>query len=152
MISDVERRMPELSQSSPERRVQNRDGEVFAPRTDSDIAAPRRPVRPGHLPACRSTASSPLSRPSGRCFTHRLERIHDCRVKFSVDINSRPTNRVLGGYYRSRRLVRVYSHDSVEGRRPMEELFNTFLHEVAHHLEYTEPSRSDRARAGVYPG
>ena len=57
-------------------------------------------------------------------------------------INDRdaPTQRVRGGYYRSRRLVRVYSHDSVEGRRPVEELFDTFLHEVAHHLEYTEPS------------
>ena len=56
-----------------------------------------------------------------------------------MDVNSRPTQRVLGGYYRSRRLVRIYSHDSVDGRRPIEELFDTFLHEVAHHLEYTEP-------------
>ena len=75
----------------------------------------------------------------GPLFSRRLERIHICRVKFSVDINSRPTQRVLGGYYRSRRLVRVYSHDRVDGRRPIEELFDTFLHEVAHHLEYTEP-------------
>ncbi len=36
-------------------------------------------------------------------------------------------------------LVRVYSHDRIDGRRPIEELFDTFLHEVAHHLEYTEP-------------
>jgi len=56
-----------------------------------------------------------------------------------VDVNARPTQRVLGGYYRSRCLVRVYAHDRVEGRRPLEELFDTFLHEVAHHLEYTEP-------------
>ena len=75
----------------------------------------------------------------GPLFSRRLERIHICRVSFWVDINSRPTQRVLGGYYRSRRLVRVYSHDSVDGRRPIEELFDTFLHEVAHHLEYTEP-------------
>ena len=34
-----------------------------------------------------------------------------CRVEFVVDINTRPTRRVLGGYYKSRRLVRVYSHD-----------------------------------------
>ena len=60
-------------------------------------------------------------------------------MKFVVDINTRPTERVLGGYYKSRRLVRIYSHDRVEGRRPLEEIFDTFLHEVAHHLEYTEP-------------
>jgi hypothetical protein len=72
-------------------------------------------------------------------FSQRLERIHNCRVRFSLEINSRPTRRVLGGYYRSRCLVRVYSHDSADGRRPMDELFDTFLHEVAHHLEYTEP-------------
>jgi hypothetical protein len=60
-------------------------------------------------------------------------------VGLAVDINARPTRRVLGGYYRRRRLVRVYSHDRLEGRRPLEELFDTFLHEVAHHLEYTEP-------------
>ncbi len=131
--------MPEHSQSNPERRAQNRDGEVFAPRTDGDVTAPRRPVtdwRPAALPSDRF--EPPVSA-LGPLFSHRLERIHNCRVGFSVDINSRPTNRVLGGYYRSRRLVRVYSHDSVDGRRPMEELFGTFLHEIAHHLEYTEP-------------
>jgi hypothetical protein len=129
-----ERRMPEHSQPSPERRAQHRDSEVFAPRTDGDEMIPRRPA--ATLPSDRF--EPPVSA-LGPLFTHRLERIHKCRVRFSVDINSRPTNRVLGGYYRSRRLVRVYSHDSAEGRRPMEELFSTFLHEVAHHLEYTEP-------------
>jgi hypothetical protein len=100
------------------------------------------PVRP---PAQRAPSPSPgrFEPPVsalGPLFLHRFERMHDCRIEFSVDINSRPTRRVLGGYYRSRGLVRVYSHDSVDGRRPLEELFNTFLHEVAHHLEYTEPS------------
>ena len=73
----------------------------------------------------------------------RLERIYDCRVEFTVDINTRPTTHVLGGYYKSRRLVRVYSHDRKHGRRPLNELFDTFLHEVAHHLEYTEPQSFD---------
>ena len=50
----------------------------------------------------------------GPLFVHRFERIHDCRIEFSVDISSRPTRRVLGGYYRSRGLVRVYAHDSVD--------------------------------------
>jgi hypothetical protein len=75
----------------------------------------------------------------GPLFRSRLALIHACEVDFAVDINTRPTNRVLGGYYKSRRLVRVYSHDRDLGRRPLEELFDTFLHEVAHHLEYTEP-------------
>ena len=72
-------------------------------------------------------------------FLRRLERIHSCRVEFELDINTRPTRHVLGGYYRSRRLVRIYTHDTRDGRRPFRELFETFLHEVAHHLEYTEP-------------
>lgn len=54
-------------------------------------------------------------------------------------MNTRPTNRVLGGYYKTRSLIRIYTHDTELGRRPLEELFDTFLHEVAHHLEYTEP-------------
>jgi hypothetical protein len=75
----------------------------------------------------------------GPLFRFRLERLHSCRVAYRVEVSTRPTRRVLGGYYRSRRLVRVYSHDRDEGRRPLEELFDTFLHEMAHHLEYTEP-------------
>ena len=54
-------------------------------------------------------------------------------------MNTRPTIRVLGGYYHRERIVRVYTHDRKDGRRPLEELFDTFLHEIAHHLEYTEP-------------
>jgi hypothetical protein len=79
------------------------------------------------------TAVGPLLR-------NRLDRIYTCKCEFRLEINCRPTSRVLGGYYKSRSLVRVYSHDRQTGRRPMEELFDTFLHEVAHHLEYTEPS------------
>ena len=82
----------------------------------------------------------------GPLFRNRLEQIFNCRVEFSLDIATRATSRVLGGYYRRRRLVRVYSHDRETGRRPLEELFATVLHEVAHHLEYTEPS-SFQARA-----
>ncbi len=69
----------------------------------------------------------------------RMRKIHRCKVAFEVDMNPRPTMRVLGGYYKTRRLVRVYTNDTSDGRRHLEELFDTFLHEVAHHLEYTEP-------------
>jgi hypothetical protein len=127
------------SQQTPDRRFESPDGDGLAPRTDSQLSAPAQPAatRPPEPEPCNRfeppiTAVGPL-------FCQRMERIHLCRVKFAVDINSRPTQRVLGGYYRSRRLVRIYAHDRVEGRRPMEELFDTFLHEVAHHLEYTEP-------------
>ena len=82
----------------------------------------------------------------GPLFRSRLDCIYACQVDFTTDVNIRPTNRVLGGYYKSRRLIRVYSHDRETGRRPLEELYDTFLHEVAHHLEYTEPD-SFRAEA-----
>ena len=72
-------------------------------------------------------------------FRNRFDRIYLCLVGFDIDINVRPTTRVLGGYYKSRQLVRIYSHDRQLGRRPLEELFDTFLHEMAHHIEYTEP-------------
>ena len=88
----------------------------------------------------------------GPLFLGRLARIYECRVAFEVDINVRPTNRVLGGYYKARRLIRVYSHDRDHGRRPIEELFDTFLHEVAHHLEYTEPASFQARACGRVPG
>jgi hypothetical protein len=104
-------------------------------------------------------ASEPLGRifeppisALGPLFRGRLNQIHACQVDFTVDINIRPTNRVLGGYYKTRRLVRVYSHDRVLGRRPLEELFDTFLHEVAHHLEYTEPDSFLADECGRVPG
>ena len=75
----------------------------------------------------------------GPLFRYRFEKIHRCRVDFDLDVNPRPTTRVLGGYYKSRALVRVYVRDRQLGLRPLEELFDTFLHELAHHLEYTEP-------------
>jgi hypothetical protein len=88
----------------------------------------------------------------GPLFRSRLALIHACEVDFTVDINTRPTNRVLGGYYKARRLIRIYSHDRVLGRRPLEELFDTFLHEVAHHLEYTEPDSFLADECGRVPG
>ena len=97
------------------------------------------------------TFEPPLSA-LGPLFRTRLGRIHDGRVDYQVDINPRPTHRVLGGYYKARRLVRVYSHDRELGRRPLEELFDTFLHEVAHHLEYTEPDAFEGRTCGRVPG
>ncbi|MFO0956273.1 MAG: hypothetical protein U0800_02270 [Isosphaeraceae bacterium] len=88
----------------------------------------------------------------GLLFRARLARILTCKVAFEVDMNPRPTVRVLGGYYRRRALVRVYTHDRVTGRRPTEELFDTFLHEIAHHLEYTEPATFQGRRCGRQPG
>jgi hypothetical protein len=97
-------------------------------------------------PALAPMAFEPPVSALGPLFLTRLERIYVCQHDFTVDVNQRPTVRVLGGYYRNERLVRVYSHDRLLGRRPLEELFDTFLHEVAHHIEYTEP-RSFRAQA-----
>ncbi len=98
--------------------------------------------------ASRTMAEAPTHRPRvfeppvsaiEPLFRGRLNRIRMCREPFDLDINTRPTGRMLGGYYRRRKLVRIYTHDRHLGRRPLEELFDTFLHEVAHHLEYTEP-------------
>jgi hypothetical protein len=75
----------------------------------------------------------------GPLFRSRLERVYRCLLDYELEINTRPTTRVLGGYYKTRKLVRIYSHDGRLGRRPLEELFDTFLHEIAHHIEYTEP-------------
>jgi hypothetical protein len=82
----------------------------------------------------------------GPLFRDRFARIYRCMLDYELDVNTRPTTRVLGGYYKSRRLVRIYSHDRAHGRRELEELFDTFLHEMAHHIEYTEPD-SFHARA-----
>jgi hypothetical protein len=135
----TERLMDEHSQSMPQRPGTACDGEGRGCRRDSDESSPARQAAGLAQPLPPERFEPPVSA-LGPLFLHRFERIHDCRVEFSVDISSRPTRRVLGGYYRSRGLVRVYAHDSVEGRRPIAELFDTFLHEVAHHLEYTEPS------------
>jgi hypothetical protein len=85
-------------------------------------------------------------------FRVRFEQIYECRHNYELDINVRPTTRVLGGYYRTRSLVRVYSHDRQLGRRPLEELFDTFLHEMAHHIEYTEPDTFRAPKCGRVPG
>ena len=100
------------------------------------VPAPDRPPRRFEPPL---SALGPL-------FRDRLARIYAIREPFELDMNPRPTTRVLGGYYRRSVLVRVYTHDRALGRRPMEELFDTFLHEVAHHLEYSEPD-SFKAKA-----
>lgn len=92
-----------------------------------------------------ASALSPL-------FRARLEQIHNCRTHFSIEMNTRPTGRVLGGYYKKRRLVRIYTHDRQTGRRPLAELFDTFLHEVAHHLEYTEPDTFSNRGCGRVRG
>ncbi len=85
-------------------------------------------------------------------FRSRLDRIYVCLTSYELEINTRPTTRVLGGYYKTTCLVRVYSHDSQLGRRPLEELFDTFLHEIAHHIEYTEPDSFHARAPGRVPG
>jgi hypothetical protein len=130
--------MDDHHQTNPDRRAESPDGEVLSPRAASEIVSPAHPPSTPPAPVPPDRFEPPISA-VGPLFRHRLERIHTCRIKFFVDINTRPTERVLGGYYKSRRLVRIYSHDRLEGRRPLEETFDTFLHEVAHHLEYTEP-------------
>ena len=132
------RRSDEHPQPNHNRRAEGRDGDILAPRSEIELIGPALPVEPRSIAPPPPDRYEPPVSAIGPLFRLRLERIYRCHVNFDLDINTRPTNRVLGGYYKSRRLVRIYSHDRAEGRRPLEELFDTFLHEVAHHLEHTE--------------
>jgi hypothetical protein len=125
-------------QPNRDRRAEGHDDEILANRTESELIGPALPAAPRPMAAAPPARFEPPDSAIGPLFRLRLERIYHCHVAFRLDVNSRPTTRVLGGYYKSRRLVRIYSHDRTEGRRPLEQLFDTFLHEVAHHLEYTE--------------
>jgi hypothetical protein len=133
--------MDDHPQPIPDRRFEHPDAEVIAPRSANEIVPRAESPAAGRSQAATVPPGrfDPPTTALGPLFRYRLDRIHRCRVNFDVDVNTRPTDRVLGGYYRSRRLVRIYSNDRKDGRRPLEELFETFLHEVAHHLEYTEP-------------
>jgi hypothetical protein len=138
----------------PDRRADGEVSDLGLPHGDEGLAAGTQPA-----PAGPSTWESAPARPYeppvaalGPLFRARLERIHACRVRLAIDLNTRPTTRVLGGYYKSRRLVRVYTHDRKQGRRPLDELFDTFLHEVAHHLEYTEPQSFAAQACARIPG
>ena len=108
-------------------------------------------VPAGHKAAAPPRRFEPPVSALGPLFRRRLDTVYSC-LAIRVDINIRPTTRVLGGYYKTRRLVRVYSHDRQLGRRPLEELFDTFLHEVAHHIEYTEPDSFHARSCGRVPG
>ena len=120
-----------------------------APRSGSAAASspmpgsrPSRAPQPSARPAEPRPFEPPISA-LGPLFRNRLERIYACRVAFVIDINTRPTTRVLGGYYKSRRLVRDLLARPQGRPAAAGELFDTFLHEVAHHLEYTEPQSFD---------
>jgi len=147
--------MVRMNQTQPParaRRARKDDGDAAVGRAEM-IADPSAPPaselrQPARLPSRFDVPVSAI----GPLFRARLERIIDYRVEFDLDMNARPTTRVLGGYYKTRRLVRVYVHDRELGRRPLEELFDTFLHEVAHHLEYTEPTTFSARACGRAPG
>ncbi|HZW31090.1 MAG TPA: hypothetical protein VFF52_10310 [Isosphaeraceae bacterium] len=134
----------------PDHRAEGDAGALPGPCGPAEPAAwtQRGPAQPQAAPRPYEPPLSAL----GPLFRCRLERIHACRVDFVIDINTRPTTHVLGGYYKSRRLVRVYARDRKQGRRPLHELFDTFLHEVAHHLEYTEPQSFAASGSRRVPG
>ncbi|GAC1474111.1 MAG: hypothetical protein NVSMB9_23890 [Isosphaeraceae bacterium] len=125
---------------------------------ESETAASLKTLEPPALERDRTIVNRPPIRfeppisALGALFRSRLDRTYRCLVDYDIDINTRPTTRVLGGYYKSRNLVRVYSHDRATGRRPLEELFDTFLHEIAHHIEYTEPDSFHARECERVPG
>lgn len=145
-------RMDQTQPTARARRSRGRDADEAPPRCEAIAEAIPEPTmelrRPARLPSRFDVPVSALA----PMFRARLDRIIDHKVAFELDINVRPTVRVLGGYYKTRRLVRVYINDRELGRRPLEELFDTFLHEVAHHLEYTEPGTFSARACGRAPG
>ena len=143
--------MHEPSQLQPGRRGQRRDNDLVAPRSEFESAVGEQRHAQGSSGPARNRFTPPVSA-LGPLFRYRFERIYRCRVDFDLDMNSRATTRVLGGYYKCRRLVRVYVRDREQGLRPLEELFDTFLHEMAHHIEYTEPYSFSARSCGRVPG
>jgi hypothetical protein len=152
----------DASQSSPSPSSKGKlgpDTDILAPRAGIEAESTLELLFPEErestlapaVPELKSLFTPPLSALSP-LFRHRFEKIHACRVDYALDINGRPTIRVLGGYYKSRRLIRVYARDRQQGFRPVEELFDTFLHEMAHHLEYTEPFSFSARSCGRVPG
>src|SRR3954471_23133066 len=130
--------MGDLSEVTPGGRGKAPDGDVLGPRGEI-VHGSEGQVVSSRVVAPDAASFIPPVSAIGPLFRYRLERIYRCRVEFHVDVNNRATTRVLGGYYKSRRLIRIYARDRGLGQRPLEELFDTFLHELAHHLEYTEP-------------
>lgn len=106
----------------------------------------------GAVSAGSAVAFVPPAAALAPLFRLRLRSIHECRREFTLEISERPTNRVLGGYYPRRTAIKLYTSDVETGRRALDELFDTFLHEVAHHLEYTEPSSFSAKRCGRVRG
>jgi hypothetical protein len=128
---------------------------ALAGRTGARLIIEPAPPAPAPAELARTSPPRPFEPPIsalGPLFRARLDRIYLCQFHFETDMNARPTTRVLGGYYKARRLVRVYIHDRKSGRRPLEELYDTFLHEVAHHIEYTEPGSFHAPACGRVPG
>jgi len=143
--------MDESSQLPLGQRGQERDNDLVGPRAEIEFAPGERPLGPRALAQTVERFTPPISA-LDLLFRYRFERIYRCLVEYDIDINNRATTRVLGGYYKSRRLVRVYVRDREQGLRPLEELFDTFLHEMAHHLEYTEPYSFSARSCGRVPG
>jgi hypothetical protein len=143
--------MEELSQRTPSRRGEDCDSDVLGTRPEIEPAVGPGASR-GAAPEPQAIRFSPPASAIGPLFRYRFEQIHHCRIDYKLDINRRATTRVLGGYYKSRRLVRLYVRDREQGLRSLEELFDTFLHEMAHHLEYTEPFTFSARSCGRVPG
>ncbi len=132
-----------------------RESEIVPSRSGRADACPREGVirratgSPERLAGARFL---PPASAIGPLFRFRFERIYQSRLDYELEVSNRATTRVLGGYYKSRRLIRIYVRDRELGVRPLEELFDTFLHEMAHHLEYTEPFSFSARSCGRIPG
>lgn len=141
IVEEVDEPLPPPEDDPRSLRVLERELEVELGRHQNahQTPTPNRSVR---------TSFNPPPAALGHIFRLRLESIHKCKRDYDLELNPRATSRVLGGYYKNRALIRVYTNDVKTGKRSIDELFETFLHEVAHHLEYTEPSTFEAKRCG----
>jgi hypothetical protein len=141
------------SKHKPDGRGVEPDGDVLAAAGDIERVSSTLPAPPGLAASAAATGRfMPPVSALGPLFRYRFEQIYLPRVGYHLDVSDRATSRVLGGYYKSRRLVRIYARERGQGVRPLEELFDTFLHEMAHHLEYTEPFSFSARACGRVPG
>ena len=111
------------------------EGLIAPKRINKTPKLPRKPVKKtaeGETdpPGKAKSAFVPPAAALAPLFRLRLKSIHECRRDFLLEISDRPTNRVLGGYYPRRSLIKLYTRDTETGRRTLDELFDTFLHEI----------------------
>ena len=131
--------MDDNLQPMPRSRAECPDGEFLAPRRDSPSIVPAQP--PPRLPdGMPSTRFEPPVSALGPLFRYRLERIHACRVESASSTSTPgPPGACSGATTGRDDWSESTPTTATKAGGRWKSFSSTFLHEVAHHLEYTEP-------------